>query len=185
MILLAGGSGITSCLPVLEELVHLASAGRCATRIVTLVWTVRALDNLDWCRDVLSELIRFARDKTELKVRVSLHGELAGLGLSFVECRGFWLTERLARLKVTMNQLAAMALPAPLASPIPHSTLTRTRPDLSAIMDAHLAGLAKRADQCGRARGGALGVGVCGPPGMVRSARETVARVSWSKSTVA
>ncbi|GAA5975406.1 hypothetical protein JCM10908_005152 [Rhodotorula pacifica] len=159
VILLAGGSGITSSLPLLEELVHLASKGKTCTRIVTLVWSVKATEQLEWCCEVLTELVAFARDKTELKVRVSLH--------------------------VTNLSLAPLSLPAPLASPIPHSTLTHTRPDFSALINAHLSGLKIRAEHYDRPRGGGLGVGVCGPTGLVRSARMAVAKAEWGLSTAA
>lgn len=79
VVLVAGGSGITTCLPLVEKLLYLAKQGEATTRVVSLVWTVRTVEEIEWCREVLAELIGVARDETELTLRVSLHGKDSSL----------------------------------------------------------------------------------------------------------
>lgn len=74
VVLVAGGSGITFCASVLEELVYLATQGRTSARSATLVWTVKDLAQLESYQSFLTGLVDVARDKTCLNLRVLLHG---------------------------------------------------------------------------------------------------------------
>lgn len=74
VLLVAGGSGITFCAPLLEELVHLATVGKTSVRSVTLVWTMREAELIESYQAFLSGLVDVARERTALEVNISLHG---------------------------------------------------------------------------------------------------------------
>lgn len=74
VLLVAGGSGITFCAPLLEELVHLGTVGQTSVRSVTLVWTMREAELIESYQAFLSGLVDVARERTALDVKISLHG---------------------------------------------------------------------------------------------------------------
>ncbi|GAA5881386.1 hypothetical protein JCM3774_002542 [Rhodotorula dairenensis] len=158
VLLVAGGSGITSPLPLLEELVHLASKGLARTRVVTLVWSVKAPEQVEWCRAVLTDLVLVALDKTQLELTVSL---------------------RVPRDLAVTSELAQTTV---LATRIPHCMVSRSRLDMCALLRNHLEQLELRAKRDGQPRGGGLGIAVCGPRGLIRDARITVARTGSGAS---
>lgn len=77
VLLVAGGSGITFCAPILEELVYLATVGKTSVRSVTLVWTMREAELIESYQAFLGGLVEVARERTALEVKISLHGASA------------------------------------------------------------------------------------------------------------
>ncbi|KAL8292140.1 hypothetical protein RQP46_001606 [Phenoliferia psychrophenolica] len=77
VLLIAGGSGITFCASVLEELVGSAAQlrGNIRTRFVTLVWSMKAIENIDWYSEMFNALVSIARNRTTLSVRIYIHGQ--------------------------------------------------------------------------------------------------------------
>ncbi|GAA5944066.1 hypothetical protein JCM3775_003890 [Rhodotorula graminis] len=155
VILVAGGSGITFCASVLEELVYLATQGRTSTRSATLVWTVKDLAQLESYQSFLTGLVDVARDKTCLNLRVLLH--------------------------VTRPPLGTPSF-GTLASPVPQSVLSIGRPSLPAILDVVAAEVMASVQRRGLVRGAGIVVGACGPKPLVRDVREVVGAVQEGKA---
>lgn len=73
VILFAGGSGISFAASVLEEIVGQAIDGTCRTRNVTLVWTMKALECVDWYQEMFNALVALATNRAALNIRMKLY----------------------------------------------------------------------------------------------------------------
>lgn len=69
-VLFAGSTGITHQLSYLRPLIEGFNAGTIATRRVTLVWTMRDFEALEWVRPWMDEILRMPRRKEILNVRL-------------------------------------------------------------------------------------------------------------------
>ncbi|KAF4633018.1 hypothetical protein G7Y89_g5107 [Cudoniella acicularis] len=77
VLLFAGGVGITHQLSQLKDLVDASNAGLGATRKIVLVWTIRNIEMLEWCREWLEEIVASAgtrifgeRQRIEVKILI-------------------------------------------------------------------------------------------------------------------
>jgi len=83
LILVAGGSGITACLPWLEQAVRVKEA---RVRRVVLLWSVTSEEHLSWIQQYLSDVLAAARHDTLIELRlhatraVSAEGSIAETG---------------------------------------------------------------------------------------------------------
>ena len=68
VLILAGGIGITTQLSHMRDLVTGFEAGTCATRKLTLVWSVRNLDQALWAYPYLEELMDMPHEGNKVKV---------------------------------------------------------------------------------------------------------------------
>ncbi|BGP69264.1 hypothetical protein NBRC10513v2_002607 [Rhodotorula toruloides] len=159
VLLIAGGSGITFCAPLLEELVYLATVGKSSVRSVTLVWTMREAELIESYQAFLSGLVDVAREKTALEVKISLHVTRAPLNLPH-------------DTRVDAN----------LPSPVPHSTLSLARPSISHTLDNVAGDVVDSTTRMNLARGGGIVVGSCGPRGLVKEVRRAVGQVPVAKA---
>ena len=66
LILIAGGSGITACLPWLEQAVRVKQA---RVRRIVLLWSVKSEDHLSWIQEYLSSVLAAARHDTMIELR--------------------------------------------------------------------------------------------------------------------
>ncbi|GAA5914295.1 hypothetical protein JCM8208_006304 [Rhodotorula glutinis] len=155
VVLVAGGSGITFCASVLEELVYLATQGRTSARSATLVWTVKDLAQLESYQSFLTGLVDVARDKTCLNLRVLLH--------------------------VTRPPLGSPSC-GTLPSPIPQSVLSIGRPSLPAILGVVTDEVMASVQRRGLLRGAGIVVGACGPKSLARDVRGVVGAVQEGKA---
>ncbi|GAA5855222.1 hypothetical protein JCM9279_007510 [Rhodotorula babjevae] len=155
IVLIAGGSGITFCASVLEELVYLATQGRTSARSATLVWTVRDSAQLESYQSFLTGLVEVARDKTCLNLRVLLH--------------------------VTRPPPGSPSS-GTLPSPVPQTVLSVGRPSLSAILGVVTDEVIDSVQRKGLVRGAGIVVGACGPKALVRDVRGVVGAVQEGKA---
>ncbi|GAA5861446.1 hypothetical protein JCM8547_006130 [Rhodosporidiobolus lusitaniae] len=153
-IFFAGGSGITFAASSIEELVSLAVKGRLRTRTVTLVWSFKALETVEWYQAFLTSLVEVAREKTSLNLRVLLY--------------------------VTQPSSSS----TPLISPIPFTALRPGRPSSSAILTTVVEEVASSVKRKCLPRGGGIVVGTCGPRKMVDEVRKAVSRVEREKAVL-
>lgn len=72
VMLVAGGSGITFVIAVLEELIGLISEGKGCTKVVWVLWSIRNLEALAWFEDRFADLLMATKDST-LSFRLSIH----------------------------------------------------------------------------------------------------------------
>ena len=70
VLLFAGGIGITHQLSHMRDLISAVEAGTCATRKLTLIWSVRHLDQVLWAHPFLEELMDMPRDGIKVKIIV-------------------------------------------------------------------------------------------------------------------
>ncbi|KAG9231194.1 ferric reductase like transmembrane component-domain-containing protein [Amylocarpus encephaloides] len=68
VILFAGGVGITHQLSQLRDLISAYGEGRCATRKVVLIWSVRSPEQLNWIKPWLDELLAVSKKGCELEI---------------------------------------------------------------------------------------------------------------------
>ncbi|KAF8862252.1 hypothetical protein BDZ45DRAFT_686999 [Acephala macrosclerotiorum] len=68
VVLFAGGVGITHHLSILHDLVSGFADGTCATRKAVLIWSVRAIEQLEWIGVWLDDILHMPRRESELKV---------------------------------------------------------------------------------------------------------------------
>ncbi|GAA5888537.1 hypothetical protein JCM5296_001063 [Sporobolomyces johnsonii] len=155
-VLFAGGSGITFAASVLEELVGLAVKGRLRTRTVTVVWSFRDIECLQWYQSMFDALLTIAREQTCLDVRLFLH--------------------------VTHPPTELSNAPSPLASPIPFSSLCLGRPDPSTLLNTVVDDVLETVRQKALPSGGGVAVGTCGPKPLVTQVRKAVAGVDRARS---
>ncbi|TNY24614.1 hypothetical protein DMC30DRAFT_114561 [Rhodotorula diobovata] len=155
VVLAAGGSGITFCASILEELVHLATQGRTSVRSATLVWTVKDLAQLESYQAFLTGLGEVARDKTCLELRVLLH----------------------------LTRPPPGSVPnGMLASPVPQSVLSVGRPSLPAVLGVVTDEVLGSVQRRGLPRGAGIVVLACGPKALVDDVRSTVGAVDEGKA---
>ncbi|KAI5476960.1 hypothetical protein MNV49_006988 [Pseudohyphozyma bogoriensis] len=73
VLLVAGGSGITFAASVLEEVIGLAVQGRGRTKAVTLVWSMKAIECVDWYQEMMTSLVALAKNgSSDLVVKIRL-----------------------------------------------------------------------------------------------------------------
>ncbi|GEM06604.1 ferric-chelate reductase [Rhodotorula toruloides] len=159
VILIAGGSGITFCAPLLEELVYLATVGKTSVRSVTLVWTMRDAELIESYQAFLSGLVDDAREKTALEVKISLHVTRAPLNLP------------------PENRVNAT-----IPSPISHSTLSLARPSIATILHDVAVDAVCSAARMNLIRGGGIVVGACGPRKLIQEVRRAAGQVPVAKA---
>ncbi|GAA5913972.1 ferric reductase family protein [Sporobolomyces salmoneus] len=155
VLLFAGGSGITFCASILEELVARAARGDSNNREVTLIWSMRDLECIEWYRSLFTSLVSVVDSETSLDLSIYLH------------------------VTSTPN--------LPSMSPVPNSYLSSTRPNSSAYLSRSISTLLyslSNPDSSATSiamstvpNGGGLGVGVCGPQGLVPGMREAISQV--------
>jgi NAD(P)H-flavin reductase len=68
VLLFAGGVGITHQLSHLHDLVCGFSDGMCSTRKITLIWSVRTEDQLEWARPWLDEVLELPKRGNSVNV---------------------------------------------------------------------------------------------------------------------
>ncbi|GAA5998791.1 hypothetical protein JCM5350_002965 [Sporobolomyces pararoseus] len=156
VLLFAGGTGITFCASILEELVGKAVRGESLNREITLVWSMRELGCIEWYRSLLTSLMHAVELKTSLSVSIYLH------------------------VTSTPNLPTSSPIPNSSLSPSRPNSVAY----LSQSISKALHSLTGQAEPLGHSRaltrlpnGGGLGVGVCGPGGLGREVREAVSRV--------
>ncbi|KAL8276777.1 hypothetical protein RQP46_010833 [Phenoliferia psychrophenolica] len=156
VVLIAGGSGITFAASVLEEIVGQAVDGTCRTRTVTLVWSVKNIESIDWYQDFLNKLLEIARTRTCLEVRVLIH--VTGPSVASYN------PIRDAKIRFHRPDLAS---------------LIEDNVD-EVLLSIHR----KQVDEYDLlpARGGGIAVGTCGPTALVRSARSAIAGVARKRA---
>lgn len=78
LVCVAGGGGVSACVPVLlgaaARMAAGAPAGRCRLREVVLVWVVRRREHLAWVRAELAEVRRLVGDRAVLRLFVTGEG---------------------------------------------------------------------------------------------------------------
>ncbi|BGO90507.1 hypothetical protein NBRC10512_006715 [Rhodotorula toruloides] len=159
VLLVAGGSGITFCAPILEELVYLATVGKTSVRSVTLVWTMREAELIESYQAFLGGLVEVARERTALEVKISLHVTRAPL-----------------------NVPPDTRVNATLPSPVPHSTLSLARPSISYVLDDIASDVVSMTTRMNLACGGGIVVGSCGPRHLIEEVRRAVGQVPVAKA---
>ncbi|PYH42917.1 ferric reductase family protein [Aspergillus saccharolyticus JOP 1030-1] len=70
ILLVAGGVGITHCLPFLPDLLRGYAAGTVAARRITLVWIVQSPEHLEWIRPWMTEVLAMEGRRTVLRVKL-------------------------------------------------------------------------------------------------------------------
>ncbi|KAH7104492.1 iron reductase [Auriculariales sp. MPI-PUGE-AT-0066] len=155
VLLVAGGSGITFVLGVLDDLVgRIARQGRLQgelTRRIDIAWCIRSFGCLFW----FSDLMRDIADKSR-QCGLQLHFNV------FVTCLcNPEAVPPIPELTVTMDKPSMRAHLTPFLSPTP------TDAEASASLPTN----------------GGLGIAVCGPRGLTNEAQNTVAMLSPSQMT--
>ncbi|KAI9831039.1 MAG: hypothetical protein M1819_005277 [Sarea resinae] len=68
VLLFAGGIGITHQVPHIRDLLIGRAAGTSATRRITLVWSVRSAEHLEWVRPFMDEILSMPLRRETLKI---------------------------------------------------------------------------------------------------------------------
>ncbi|KAH8601388.1 ferric reductase like transmembrane component-domain-containing protein [Bisporella sp. PMI_857] len=68
VILFAGGVGITHQVSHMRDIVGAFADGTCATRKVVLIWSVRSVEQLDWAKPFMDELLEMPTRGNTLKI---------------------------------------------------------------------------------------------------------------------
>ncbi|GAA5839445.1 hypothetical protein JCM5353_008703 [Sporobolomyces roseus] len=158
VLLFAGGSGITYCASIFEELVGKAARGESMNRDIMLVWSMRDLESLEWYRSLLASLLKVVELETSLSVSIYLH--------------------------IT----ATADLPSISPIPCSYLSSTRPNPAsyLSRSISTALHSLTTQDTSNPRGfvlpNGGGLGVGVGGPGGLGNRVREAISKVGKERA---
>jgi ferredoxin-NADP reductase len=70
VLLFAGGVGITHQISHVRDIVQAYSHGTCATRKVILIWSVRTIEQLEWVKLWLEEIIQMPKRGKSLKIAI-------------------------------------------------------------------------------------------------------------------
>ncbi|CEJ86265.1 Putative Ferric reductase like transmembrane component [[Torrubiella] hemipterigena] len=70
LVLFAGSTGITHQISYLRHLLEGYNAGTVATRKITLVWTIREYESLEWVRPYMDTILRIPNRKDLLRIQV-------------------------------------------------------------------------------------------------------------------
>ncbi|GAA6017820.1 hypothetical protein JCM11491_004634 [Sporobolomyces phaffii] len=164
VLLFAGGTGITFCASILEELVGKASRRESRNRDITLVWSMRNVDCIEWYRSLLTSLLRVAGAETGLTISIYLH--------------------------VTGTATLQTASPIPCshlshARPNPTAYLSRAITNVvHSLSDPSAEATEGHAQALSvLPNGGGLAVGVCGPRQFGAGVREAVSRVEQDRAS--
>jgi predicted ferric reductase len=114
LVLIAGGSGITACLPWLDQAVRVKET---RVRRVVLLWSVTSEEHLSWIHEFLSSVLAAARHDTVIELRfhvtrgVAAEGRLAE-GTSISETKAPAMTEssfsQAGDKHISMNELGQL-----------------------------------------------------------------------------
>ena len=158
--LVAGGSGLTFALSVLEDLIGSALRGgrrrRTRTRIIALVWTVRDADMVRTFAGQLQALLDLAKGLVFFSIRIHITGPPTEYD------------------------------PDKLRRAIPAANLFAGRPDIAPLVDGIVNALIGPPDVWRNTpcRGG-LHVLACGPPNVIVSVRKAVGGVARARAVQA
>lgn len=104
VLLIAGGSGITFCASLLEEILGQAVEGRGVTQFVTLVWSIKSINCVDWYQHFFNQLLLIAQTQTNVKVHLKVH--LTGPGqVDFVPVNGASLFRNRVDIPALVNEV--------------------------------------------------------------------------------
>ncbi|RAH67908.1 ferric reductase family protein [Aspergillus aculeatinus CBS 121060] len=70
VLLIAGGVGITHCLPFIPHLLKGYTSGTVSARRITLVWVVQSPEHLEWIRPWMTEVLAMEDRRAVLRVKV-------------------------------------------------------------------------------------------------------------------
>ncbi|RAL14178.1 ferric reductase family protein [Aspergillus homomorphus CBS 101889] len=70
VLLVAGGVGITHCLPFMPHLIQKSTAGTVSARKITLVWIVQSPEHLEWLRPWMTEVLALPGRREVLRVKL-------------------------------------------------------------------------------------------------------------------
>ncbi|GAA5961808.1 hypothetical protein JCM3765_004079 [Sporobolomyces pararoseus] len=160
VLLFAGGTGITFCASILEELVGKAARGESSNQEITLVWSMREIGCIEWYQSLLTSLMHVVEVETSLSVSIYLH------------------------VTSTPNLPSISPIPNSSVSPCrPNSTAYLSQSIskvLHSLSQPKLSGQSRALSTL--PNGGGLGVGVCGPGGLGKEVRETISRVEKDRA---
>ncbi|EJT98935.1 hypothetical protein DACRYDRAFT_70078 [Dacryopinax primogenitus] len=148
VLLVAGGSGVTFTLGVMDELISAVEGGDRRLREIEFVWYIRSYDCVSWFVSHLQALALRAHSMSFLDLRVRI----------FLTC--------------------PCGDPPLLLSSIPDCAVSTSKPSMRELVLPLLEFELEDAEGVKPAMGGGVGVVVCGPERLVRHAQNAVARIS-------
>ncbi|KAF8512481.1 ferric reductase NAD binding domain-containing protein [Gautieria morchelliformis] len=74
VVLMAGGSGVSYCLPLFTDIVRRTAANKAACRRVVLVWSVRVPEHMHWISKALIQTLADAPSHLQIDVRIQVTG---------------------------------------------------------------------------------------------------------------
>ncbi|KAH9039359.1 hypothetical protein EDB85DRAFT_1930166 [Lactarius pseudohatsudake] len=158
VVLVAGGSGISYVMGVLDDILQKHASGQSNVRVIEVVWSVADPDSLYSLLPELSQLMRPGTSpRTALSLRFSVH----------------W------------TRMSALAPHVPRSTLPPGMHLHAGRPDVRATLQSAIASVREAySTTTGRTHDSDLPSGIvigsCGPTSLIDDAARAVGRVSWA-----
>ncbi|KAF8132563.1 ferric reductase NAD binding domain-containing protein [Boletus edulis] len=170
-LLIAGGRGITFTLPVLLNIIESVRNGSSRCRRVTLIWSIRDADFLNWVSESLTKAVRFAPPELKVDIQVFLTKSRPRVSSTVVERQ----PDSEAMYSNPFEDQNPFVLPNDsLDKPEeaifmpPCLKVTDGRPNLEHIVSEEI-----------NTASGKVSVSVCGPNAMAKVVREAL-RLPWS-----
>ncbi|KAI9440920.1 hypothetical protein H4582DRAFT_2074709 [Lactarius indigo] len=158
VVLVAGGSGISYIMGVLDDILQKHASGNSNVRVIEVVWSVADPDSLYSLLPVLAPLMQpCASPRAALSLRFSVH----------------W-----TRMSALADRVPRTALPLGMY-------LRAGRPDIHATLQGVIASVgeaysATTCCKCGTGSPSGIVIGSCGPTALIDDAARAVGRVSWA-----
>ncbi|KAA1472403.1 hypothetical protein DENSPDRAFT_179747 [Dentipellis sp. KUC8613] len=147
-VLIAGGSGITFTMPILEDLVHRACHKPLACRNVTFIWVIRHVEHIDMIYEDLKKVIAAAPESLSVDIRIFITNSTTDL-----------VGSEEASIDTQVEQ-GEKGDPMSRIMGLPRTKVEKGRPDVPQLLD----------EVSATARG-RMTVNVCGPYGLANSVR--------------
>ncbi|KZO98142.1 hypothetical protein CALVIDRAFT_512747 [Calocera viscosa TUFC12733] len=169
VVLIAGGSGVSYCLPLLASVV----AGKGLTKKVLFAWVVRRETHLGWIADELAAIVRAvpAGLQVEIRLYVTNSGKPSPTRMgSFTTIESASLAGAIPDAEAAATDMHGVAALVRL----PQVTLAEGRPEVHGLIKQAVEGAS-----------GPVSVGVCGPSGLsnaVTTVLTTKDVISWGNA---
>ncbi|KAH9075008.1 hypothetical protein EDB83DRAFT_1887989 [Lactarius deliciosus] len=160
VVLVAGGSGISYVMGVLDDILQKHASGNSNLRVIEVVWSVADSDSLYSLLPELAPLMQpRASPRAALSLRFSVH----------------W----------TRTSALRPAPPVPYTALPPGMYLRAGRPDIHATLQSAIARVGEAYSttacrKCGTGSPSGIVIGSCGPTALIDDAARAVAHVSWA-----
>ncbi|KAG6370004.1 putative ferric/cupric reductase [Boletus reticuloceps] len=168
-LLITGGRGITFTLPVLLNIIESVRNGSSRCRRVTLIWSIRDADFLNWVSESLTKAVRFAPPELKVDIQVFLTKSRPRVSSTIVERQPEAMhSNPFEDQNPFVHPNDSLDKPEEVISMPPCLKVTDGRPNLEHIVSEEI-----------NTASGKVSVSVCGPNAMAKVVREAL-RLPWS-----